>query len=81
VASALELIGEAIDALTQADAARLERLAQQAHESPLPSTELQKLELERKHRALAHLLTLTRRNLRLLGKIPPDSGSYGERHS
>jgi hypothetical protein len=78
VTSALELIGEAIDALMRADAARLERLAKQAPSVPLPQTESQRRELARNQRTLAHLLTLTRRNLRILGGLRGEAGRFEE---
>jgi len=76
--SALELISEAIDALTHADAARLQRLAQEAHEAemPHPAPEL-RLVAERR-RTLERLLALTRRNLQLLGWPGRQASGYGE---
>lgn len=75
--SALELMGEAIDALQHADAARLERLAREAAEASGPRSDEERRAFAGKRLALRRLLALTRRNLRLLGRPGAGTGSYG----
>lgn len=75
--TAPELIREAIDALMRADAPRLERLAQQVCTLAVPVGEGQRKTALAEQRALARLLSLTRRNLRLLGGDPASSRPYG----
>jgi hypothetical protein len=61
-----EMIREAIDALMRADAARLECLAQQAPGLACPVNERERRAALAEQRTLGRLLSLTRRNLRLL---------------
>ncbi|HEY6448811.1 MAG TPA: hypothetical protein VIY53_20315 [Acidobacteriaceae bacterium] len=75
--SALELMGEAIDALQNADAARLERLAREAAGAEGPRNEKEGQALTGKRLALRRLLALTRRNLRLLRQPGADADIYG----
>ncbi|HTW46814.1 MAG TPA: hypothetical protein VMD92_02635 [Acidobacteriaceae bacterium] len=75
--SAPELIREAMDALMHADAARLERLAQQAPALALPVSGRERNLAMAEQRAFGRLLELTRRNLRLLGSNSAGPGSYG----
>jgi hypothetical protein len=75
--SAPELIREAIDALMRADAARLELLAQQLPVLAPPVGGRERNAAMAEQRALGRLLSLTRRNLRLLGCGPSGSGPYG----
>lgn len=75
--SALQLIGEAIDALMRADAARLERLGAELLEAAGAQTRQQERAVAEKKRALRHLLVLTRRNLRLLRRAEGPADGYG----
>jgi hypothetical protein len=75
--SALELMGEAIDALQRADAARLERLAREAADAQGPRSEEERRAFAGKRLALRRLLALTRRNLRLLRRPGADVDIYG----
>ncbi len=75
--SALELIGEAIEALTRADAARLRRLAEEAQQAEIPRAEPELRFVVERQKTLARLLALTRRNLRLLRGSGRDPGGYG----
>lgn len=70
-------MGEAIDALQHADAARLERLAREAAHAEGPRSEQERRALAGKRLALRRLLALTRRNLRLLGRSSTSAGTYG----
>jgi hypothetical protein len=79
--SAPELIREAIDALTRADAAHLEHLAQEAPAVAWPVEGQQRRTALAERRALGRLLLLTERNLRLLGGDPSVSGSYGPKRN
>jgi hypothetical protein len=75
--TAPELIREAIAALMRADAAELERLAQQASALAPPVSDGERKTALAEQRALGHLLSLTRRNLRLLGCDSGGRGPYG----
>jgi hypothetical protein len=73
--SAVELLGAGIGALARADAVLLEGLAEAARGVSAHRT-ADEGELARERlRTLEHLLTLTRRNLRLLRG--PDRSGYG----
>jgi hypothetical protein len=76
-----ELIREARDALVRADAACLERLAQQVPALPGPAGGREWRTAMAELRAFGRLLTLTRHNLRLLGRDPARPGSHGLRCS
>jgi hypothetical protein len=76
--SAPELIREAIDALMRADAAHLERLAEQAPAVASPVSDRERNAAMAEQRALGRLLSLTRRNLRVLGCVPSGRGPHGE---
>jgi hypothetical protein len=71
--SAVELLGTGIDALARADAFLLEGLAEAAGGVPGPRTACEGRLARERLRTLEHLLTLTRRNLRLLR----GRGGYG----
>ncbi|MGB6132048.1 MAG: hypothetical protein WBG54_09715 [Acidobacteriaceae bacterium] len=72
---AAELLARSIAALARSDAAALEQLAQAALSAEVPSGEHERRVALAQHRALGQLLTLTRRNLRLLrGEY---AGGYG----
>jgi hypothetical protein len=73
--SAVELLGAAIHALAHADAGRLEGLAEAAGEARGPRTGDERRMARERLRTLGHLITLTRRNLRLLRGI--GYGGYG----
>jgi len=73
--SAVELLGAGIHALAHADAAQLEALARTAHAVRVPETAEERRRARERLRAMAFLLTLTRRNLRLLRGMRP--GGYG----
>lgn len=72
---AAELLAQGIAALARSDAAALEQLAAAAPAAEVPSGERECRAARTQHRALGHLLTLTRRNLRLLRGY--DAGGYG----
>lgn len=74
--SAPELIRQAIDALMRADTARLESLAQQAPFVARPVEGPERRSAMAERRALGRLLSLTQRNLRLLGCDVADPGPY-----
>ncbi len=71
----VELLGSGIDALAHADAARLEVLAEAAQGARMPTTAEEWRMAEERRRTLGHLITLTRRNLRLLRGA--GRGGYG----
>lgn len=73
------MIHEAVDSLTRADASRLEALAQQAVLVSPPRDDIEREQAAAEQHVLARLLALTRHNLRLLGRDPEPSGSYGMR--
>lgn len=73
--SAAELLGAGIHALAHADAAQLETLVRTAHAIRVPGTAEERRMAREGLRAMALLLTLTRRNLRLLRGRGP--GGYG----
>jgi len=65
--TALNWLAAGIDALAHADAVRLEELAATAGQVSGPVTEEEKRWARQQRRALEQLLTLTQRNLLLLG--------------
>lgn len=71
-----ELLIAALEALEQADAGKLERLAEAAREARLPATAAERGRVEALHRTLGRLLQLTRRNLWLLGGIYREPCGY-----
>jgi hypothetical protein len=79
--SAPELIREARDALMCADAARLERLAQQVPALPGTGGAGEWRAAMAEQRAFGRLLSLTRRNLRLLGRDSARRDPYGRGRS
>jgi hypothetical protein len=79
--SAPELIREARNALMRADAACLERLAQQVPSLPSPAGGREWRTAIAEQRTFGRFLTLTRHNLRLLGRDPARPGSHGLRCS
>jgi hypothetical protein len=64
--SAVELLGAGINALAHADAAQLEGLAEAAQGVLWPGTPEEQMAAREGLRTLEYLMTLTRRNLRLL---------------
>jgi hypothetical protein len=75
--SALRLIGEAIDALTRADAARLEHLQTEMPRARRPASAEERQAVAGKRLALLHLLALTSRNLRVLRAPGHSADAYG----
>lgn len=73
--SAIELLGAGIKALAHADAAELEGLAEAALEAVGPRTAEERMTAREELRTLGYLITLTRRNLRLLRGV--GYGGYG----
>jgi len=73
--SAVELLGAAIHALTRADAATLEGLAEAARGARGPETAEERRMARERMRTMGYLITLTRRNLRLLRGA--GCGGYG----
>jgi hypothetical protein len=73
--STIELLSAGIRALAHADAAQLERLAEAAREAEGPGNAKERRMARERLRTLAHLIALTRRNLRLLGGA--GYGGYG----
>lgn len=63
---AAEILAQGIAALARSDAAVLEQLTAAAPHAELPAGERERRAARAQHRALGQLLTLTRRNLRLL---------------
>lgn len=72
-----DLLSAALEALGQADAKKLERLAEAAPEAELPRTAVERARLQALHRTLGRLLQLTRRNLWLLGGVYCEPCGYG----
>lgn len=64
--SAVELLGAGINALAHADAAHLEALTAAARKVGAPKTPEERERLRVGLQTLGYLITLTRRNLRLL---------------
>jgi hypothetical protein len=62
----VELLGAGIHALTHADAIELKELAEAARAANAPMTPEERRLAREQLRTLGHLITLTRRNLRLL---------------
>lgn len=71
--SVVELLGEGINGLAHADAAQLEGLAEAGRTARGPETAEEQRVARERLRTLGYLLTLTRRNLRLLR----GAGGYG----
>ena len=71
--SVVELLGAGINALAHADAAQLEGLAEMSRMARGPETAAERTIARERLRTLGYLLTLTRRNLRLLR----GAGGYG----
>lgn len=66
--TAEELLDRGIAALTRADVQKLESLAETAPMAEFPKTESGREAIRRRRRTLEHLLSLTARNLRLMGR-------------
>jgi hypothetical protein len=79
--SVTELIREARDALMRADALRLESLALQVPALSGPAGACEWGTAMAEQRAFERLLSLTRHNLRLLGRDPARPGPYGPRRN
>lgn len=77
--SVAAMLEDGIDALARADAARLQQLAEAAQKSPWPATEPEFRRARERQRVFAHLLRLTRHNLRVLGSSYGARGPYGHR--
>ena len=73
--SAVELLGAGINALTHVDAAQLEGLAEAAREARGPETAEERKVAREQMRTMGYLISLTRRNLRLLRGV--GYGSFG----
>lgn len=65
--SIAEWAGAGVEALARVDAARLEQLAEAARGAASPRSTSERQEAEQGLQALARLLVLTRRHLRMLG--------------
>lgn len=84
--SVVELVGAGINALARADAPMLQGLAEAARDSTRPETPEEQRLAREGLRTLGYLITLTRRNLRLLygvglGDYGSSTGRTGERMS
>jgi hypothetical protein len=75
--SAVGILEAGIDALMRADPAQLAELAEEALRARPPATETERETVRQRRRTLVCLLTLTRRNLRLLGGAT--ASAYGAR--
>jgi hypothetical protein len=72
-ASAVELLGAGINALAHADAAQLQALAEAARGASAPQNPEERERVRVGLRTLGYLITLTRRNLRLLRSAGGDA--------